>query len=328
MRKTSILRPFSKGQPSGSPPLAEEFSAEMLRAVVDQTLELMTSVLASGSDSGRKYEDLQNACLAGAAAWQALAQREGKGVEDAAQELAWDAYDAPDEDRAIALALMATAIDPDCVDAAVIIANWGTTSPQSKIDILRAAVRSGETRLGRKYFRENKGHFWGPLESRPYMRARLALGQALAAAGQFQEAISHYEALLELNPNDNQGARDFLLALYLRTDHADHARRLLERYVDGTAVWLWAAVLEKFISGEHTAAARALEVAKTANPRVLDLLTGRKKMPRALPESHSIGSAEEAVICADLLLDAWRHHRAALKWLRGSHLAKASNLVQ
>ena len=47
------------------------------------------------------------------------------------------------------------------------------------------------------------------------MRARLNLAGLLRAVGLEQDAITHFEALLELNPNDNQGVRDLLLGSYL-----------------------------------------------------------------------------------------------------------------
>src|SRR5439155_1134639 len=77
---------------------------------------------------------------------------------------------------------------------------------------------------------ESKGHFWGMLEARPYMRARQQLADLLLDAGRVSEAIGHFEALLALNPNDNQGVRDILLGCYLAGDDLDGARRLLRVY--------------------------------------------------------------------------------------------------
>jgi len=44
----------------------------------------------------------------------------------------------------------------------------------------------------------------------------MELAQLLRGAGRAEDAICHFEALLELNPNDNQGVRDILLGCYLR----------------------------------------------------------------------------------------------------------------
>jgi tetratricopeptide (TPR) repeat protein len=52
--------------------------------------------------------------------------------------------------------------------------------------------------------------FWGDLRSRPFMRALHGRGLCLWRLGQVDEARQVFSWMLELNPNDNQGAR-FLL---------------------------------------------------------------------------------------------------------------------
>ena len=60
--------------------------------------------------------------------------------------------------------------------------------------------------LGAEGFEEYAGHFWGFLETRPYMRARAGLAIALIKLGDESAAIEHFRAMLKLNPNDNQGS--------------------------------------------------------------------------------------------------------------------------
>lgn len=57
------------------------------------------------------------------------------------------------------------------------------------------------------------GHFWGLLETRPYLRTRLGLAHALWTAGRRAEAVQHLQDMLRLNPNDNQGVRYTLARL-------------------------------------------------------------------------------------------------------------------
>lgn len=52
--------------------------------------------------------------------------------------------------------------------------------------------------------------YWGDLDSRPFMRALHGQGLCFYRLGRTQEARQVFERMLELNPNDNQGAR-FLL---------------------------------------------------------------------------------------------------------------------
>ena len=64
--------------------------------------------------------------------------------------------------------------------------------------LLRALA--GAAAIGADRFASLRGEFWGHLETRPYMRARLGLAQALRDLGRDDEAVAHYRALLELNP--------------------------------------------------------------------------------------------------------------------------------
>ena len=51
---------------------------------------------------------------------------------------------------------------------------------------------AGELALGPKGFKEYAGHFWGFLETRPYMRARAGLAGTLLKLGDEDAAIRHY----------------------------------------------------------------------------------------------------------------------------------------
>lgn len=71
-------------------------------------------------------------------------------------------------------------------------------------------------------FETHVGHFWGILETRPYMRARYALaGQHLADMNTLdgvQEALDHLRDMLRLCRGDNMGVRDRIPSLMLRLD--------------------------------------------------------------------------------------------------------------
>ncbi|RUX11572.1 tetratricopeptide repeat protein, partial [Mesorhizobium sp. M2A.F.Ca.ET.042.01.1.1] len=96
-----------------------------------------------------------------------------------------------------------------------------------------------EMALGSEGFEEYAGHFWGFLETRPYMRARAGLAAALWRLGRHQEAIGHYQAMLKLNPNDNQGIRYVLAGHLLARDDIKALKKLIRQYEDdGAAAWL------------------------------------------------------------------------------------------
>ena len=45
-------------------------------------------------------------------------------------------------------------------------------TPEQALELYRKGVEAGERALGSESFNEYAGHFWGHLETRPYMRAR------------------------------------------------------------------------------------------------------------------------------------------------------------
>jgi len=233
-----------------------------------------------------------------------------------AQDLAYEAMESRDPEKAAALAVKAVALDPHCVDALTILAQVASADRNELIENIRVTVQAGERDLGREFFQENRGHFWGLLETRPYMRARAYLAELLLAEGRSGDATREYEELLGLNPNDNQGLRYPLLGCYLAAGNLAGVRRLFQEYEDeGSAMFTWARVLERYLAHDATGAAAALKDAREANAHVEKYLTGRKPMPAKLPGYYGMGDESEAVICADAIGVAWRQNPQAVDWL-------------
>ena len=66
---------------------------------------------------------------------------------------------------------------------------------------------------------ENRGHFWGILETRTYMRYRYALVEALLKIDTYAAVLAAHDHLMEmlyLCRGDNMGVRDTVPALKLR----------------------------------------------------------------------------------------------------------------
>lgn len=234
-----------------------------------------------------------------------------------AQDLTYDAWEAATPRQAAELARKALAISPDCADAYNILADAEATSVEKKCELYRLGVEAGERALGPAFFEENKGDFWGMIETRPYMRARQGLAECLWRLGKEGEAIKHYEALLELNPNDNQGIRDLLLGCYLKRGDDAGVARLYEEYSDdASASFVWTKVLVEFRRGGLLAASRVLPAALKENPHVAKFVCGQKKMPRYLPEMYGWGDESEAIVYAANFAEAWLANPAALLWLK------------
>ncbi len=231
-----------------------------------------------------------------------------------AQDICYEAFEARGR-KQIQLAKKALEICPDCVDAYVILAE-SRSNPQDACDLYAEGVAAGERTLGKQFFKEEAGHFWGIIQTRPYMRARLGLAESLEKMGRIDEAIEHYRDMLRLNPNDNQGVRESLLACLLTTKRTQEADALLKRYKeDGTAMWNYGRALSTFIQkGDTPTARRHLAKAIECNPAAADYILDDGVLP-PYPQSYSIGSEEEAIVCAHIQRLAWEAIPDAIDWL-------------
>ncbi len=232
-----------------------------------------------------------------------------------AQELIYDAWESTKPWR-VKLARRALEVSPDCADAYVILAQDTARSAEEERNLYEKGVAAGERALGPQPFKKYAGRFWGELDTRPYMRARAGLAMSLWKLGRNKEAIAHFQQMLRLNPNDNQGIR-YLLSHYLLEERDHNAlRRLFEHYSDTTADWAYTRALWLF-TRERTSrmANSALKVALGRNGMVPSYLLGEKKIPKRIPEHMELGGESEALCYAAECLDAWRKTEGALDWL-------------
>ncbi|MFZ0544016.1 MAG: hypothetical protein WAM60_01165 [Candidatus Promineifilaceae bacterium] len=233
-----------------------------------------------------------------------------------AQELMYEAWEATGK-RRVKLASEALAISEDCADAYVLLAEEAGGTLEEARDLYAAGVKAGERALGEEPFEEAVGHFWGILETRPYMRARAGLAGCLWQLGQRAEAIGHYEEMLRLNPGDNQGIRYTLLNCYLEEEKGPETKRLLAEYEDdSTATWLYNQALFLYQQEKASKKAKAqLHKALKHNPHVPAYLLGRKRLPKRLPPYVGFGDENEAVYYAAEAGHLWVQQEGALDWL-------------
>jgi len=235
---------------------------------------------------------------------------------DQAQDLMYQAWDSRGKQRVV-LARRALDLSKDCADAYVLLAEEGAESINEVRYFYEQGVKAGERALGEDVFREEAGHFWGIVETRPYMRARLGLAECLWVLGERQEAIAHYQELLRLNPNDNQGVRSRLLSCFLVENLNEHAEALLKQYDDDSADWQYSRALLAFRQRARNRFS-VLKKAVAQNPYVPLYLLEVKELPKRMPKYIGFGDEPEAVDYGVAGLPLWRETEGAVEWLAQS----------
>jgi tetratricopeptide (TPR) repeat protein len=259
----------------------------------------------------------------GAAALEALlaSLRGGAGPADnpidAAQDVIYDAWEAPTKKQRVALAWKALAISPLCADAYVLLAQEEAKTLEDARDLYAQAVKAGEQALGPEGFKEYRGHFWGFHETRPYMRARAGLAATLAQLGDADGAIGHYREMLKLNPNDNQGIRYLLAAALMKKGEFVALGKLFKKYKnDGSAEWLYSRALLAFREDSDSSEANALATeAMVSNRHVPAVLAGAAKPKMRDDGTITMGGEDEAAYYAGQWGEAWNATPGAVVWL-------------
>jgi tetratricopeptide (TPR) repeat protein len=233
-----------------------------------------------------------------------------------AQDVIYDAWERTTARSRIALARKALGITPLCADAYNLLAEEARSVEEAR-ELYVRGVEAGELALGRKGFKEYAGHFWGFLETRPYMRARAGLAGALLKLGDEDAAIGHYRDMLELNPGDNQGIRYVLLACSLRRDDKAALKELLAAYQDeGSAHWLYTRALLAFREGRATEneVVRLVKDARSANGHVPGILAATASPVVSDGDYITVGGPDEATEYVAECGPAWHSTPSAVEW--------------
>src|SRR3954451_18359588 len=237
--------------------------------------------------------------------------------EDLARELIDQAWEVEDDVERVRLVLRALARYPDHADGYVLLAQQVDDDLVAVRELYERGVAAGERALGTSVFAEEAGSFWGLIQTRPYMRARHGLALTLWKLGERELAITHLEAMLTLNPHDNQGVRYSLIAWLFEVGSDEELGKLFAVYEDdATAEWAYTRALWTFrISGTSRQATRFLRDALRWNPHVPAYLLGSRRLPKAVPPYISLGQESEAIAYAAHTSHLWQATEGALAWL-------------
>ncbi len=236
---------------------------------------------------------------------------------EASQHLFYEAMEATSDEEQDELLREALKLDPGNIDALLNVLKTIPMTIEDEIELLEKIVILAEKRLGKTLFHNLSGHFWGAIETRPYMRAKHQLADALYETGRLADAVTAWETMLRLNPNDNQGTRYLLLPCLLSFEQMKKAEKLFQAFDEChlNTCFAWCKVLERFLQNDLEGAASALATARKQNPYSEPFLRGSKRLPSDWPPDYTPGTKEEALCFAELLLTAWEAHPAAIEWL-------------
>ena len=236
--------------------------------------------------------------------------------KEMAQHILYDAWEEPSVPKRIQLAKQALQLYPDSPDAYNILAE-SSDDLEELLRLYKQGKEAGERDLGLRCFHKDRGHFWGLIHTRPYMRSKEGYANCLLMAGQMEQAEKEFVEMLDLNPNDNQGVRYPLLSIYIELNQFEKASRLLEKYNEDSAYMNYSRVLVEYgIFGLSSKLNRLLDKAIQQNPHVIDFLLGRKKLPSQTPDYYGYGDTNEAIMYVNANYHIWHREGKLLQWLK------------
>jgi tetratricopeptide (TPR) repeat protein len=233
-----------------------------------------------------------------------------------AQELVYKALENEDPEWQITQAQKALDICRDCADAYTILAEYAPDSAQALM-LCAAAVEAALRVMDPELLQSQVGNFWGILETRPYMRARLALAQRLWTAGRRDDSLEHLADLLRLNPDDNQGVRYILAGRLLEAGRDKELEVLLKKYNEPSAFWGFSQALAAFrLEGDTPESRKLLARARKLNRHIVPLLLERHFDGLGRAPFYSAGDVNEATVYLEDFSGGWRQTPGAITWLR------------
>lgn len=234
-----------------------------------------------------------------------------------ANDLIFSAWETGDPSKELDAAVGAFKKSVYCTQAFSVFAERLAYSDAERLTLYSWGSKIAEVYFGQEYFKQNKGCFYGLLETRPYMRAVYAKAQILWELGCAKEAISNFKRLLELNPSDHQGVRYNLMVVHLEQRDFEAFDELYDKYGEnsfhyGKYCKLIASLLRKMPDKECL---KDLEVALRSNNHVPKLLANPKTQIEWNDFGVSMGGEDGAAEFVMLSKSLWKHYPHEKQWV-------------
>lgn len=297
MAKKQAPKPSSKTATSGLPPGLHAMR-DLHKMLGEQNFQSEAEIVAFMNKMVKEgIPEFEPGGLAGEA--EALVEQAmGKTTKEAAE-----------------LARKALGLDTECIPAYVLLAHLEELNPV-RAALFKRGVDIGMDRFGGAYMQQNRGHFWGLVETRPYMRCLHGYAESLFDMGQLGNALNIWMEMLQLNPDDNGGVRETALLALAALGEKEHFAKLDAQFEDddmcGT-LYNRALMVFNQKNPDLKKAANLLQAAIKRNAHVPALLFAAGEPEFA--GAYTVGSREEALNFARFAWGVWLAVPNALEWL-------------
>ncbi|MXX89645.1 MAG: hypothetical protein F4Y68_10445 [Boseongicola sp. SB0665_bin_10] len=161
---------------------------------------------------------------------------------------------------------------------------------------------------------------WSWIENRPFFRAAHGAVLCHLHLRQWDEAIDRMNAMLALNPGDNQGIRYILGPAFLRAGRPDEARALLVEFRDGDPSLQYELGLLRLVEGKFAAAATSLRHGFSGNGYIAEMICGTPDpMPMTIWHGSGFSDPDSAKDYMRLFGDLWNDSPGATEFVRWLH---------
>lgn len=156
---------------------------------------------------------------------------------------------------------------------------------------------------------------WGFVENRAALQLQADYAGFCLAKGDEALALAlHERCVLKLNPTDNQGLRNALVALHLKRGDAVSALDVADRYPNDFPSMEYLRVLALYMAGRVDEAGTHLQKIHVQYPLILKTLLAEKpRKPKLDAYGYTLGGADEAWYFREDYRDLWQR-AGALNW--------------
>lgn len=169
--------------------------------------------------------------------------------------------------QALKYAKKALELEPENIDAQIIVANLSSDSAEVLLKKYKKLIAQANEKMEADgwFSDEYMGRFWGLWETRPYMRLRAEYVDLLINCSMLGLAVNECKDLLRLSESDNLGMRYRLMHLFVHFEDEKSALGLLDEYDEQSTMFLLPLSILYYRLGNLSAANKYLQKLRAVN---------------------------------------------------------------